>query len=151
MHFAAFSWRASAGWPTRAILVSSIKTTVRFSLVVSIRCQPNSHHNDHIVAQTKLGHTIGGIYMYVWAHTQRAPMSTNNHVSWETVLSMSFEMDVLRGKRPYRWTIWVGSLAALGHYHGLTWSSYILEHVTQLYLGLSYSLSIATLAELHVR
>jgi hypothetical protein len=98
------------------MLLSAIKTPVRFLVVVSIRCRPNNHH---IVALAKLGHTIGGIYMYVQARTQRAPMSTNNHASWETVLSMSFEVDVLRGKRPYRWTIWVGSLAALGHYHGL--------------------------------
>lgn len=27
--------------------------------------------------------------------------------SWETVFSAGFELSVLRGKQPYRWTIWV--------------------------------------------
>jgi hypothetical protein len=27
--------------------------------------------------------------------------------SWEMVFTMGFEIDILRGKRPYRWTIWV--------------------------------------------
>jgi len=27
-------------------------------------------------------------------------------LSWETVLTTGFEMDVLRRKRPYKWTIW---------------------------------------------
>ena len=111
---------------------------------------PMSAQQAHIVALIKLGHAIGGLYMYVRAHTRHAPMSTNN-VSWETVLSMGFELDVLRGKKPYRWTIWVSSLAAMGHHHSLNRNSYILEPVTQLYLGLSYSSSIRTPVEFHAR
>ena len=34
-----------------------------------------------------------------WAHV--------DPLSWETVFSAGFELSVLRGKRPYRWTIWV--------------------------------------------
>ncbi|KAI0245158.1 hypothetical protein BJV78DRAFT_622391 [Lactifluus subvellereus] len=41
------------------------------------------------LAMIKLDHAIAGIYI------------------WETVFTAGFELDVLRGKRPYRWTIWV--------------------------------------------
>jgi hypothetical protein len=43
-------------------------------------------------------------------------ISTNESVSWETLFTADFELDVLRGKRPYRRTIWV-SLYAMGHHH----------------------------------
>ncbi len=29
-------------------------------------------------------------------------------LSWETVFTAGFELNVFRGKQPYRWTIWVG-------------------------------------------
>ena len=29
--------------------------------------------------------------------------------SWEFVTTLDYEWDVLRGHRPFRWTIWVGS------------------------------------------
>ncbi|KAH9173730.1 hypothetical protein EDB89DRAFT_685629 [Lactarius sanguifluus] len=38
---------------------------------------------------TKLLHVLGGAYI------------------WETVMTAGFELDVLRGKQPYRWTIWI--------------------------------------------
>ncbi|KAN0132446.1 hypothetical protein V8E53_009872 [Lactarius tabidus] len=38
---------------------------------------------------TKLLHAVGGLYI------------------WETVFSAGFEVNVLRGKQPYRWTIWI--------------------------------------------
>jgi hypothetical protein len=38
---------------------------------------------------TKLLHAVGGLYI------------------WETVFSARFELNVLRGKQPYRWTIWI--------------------------------------------
>jgi len=41
------------------------------------------------IAFIKLSHAIGGIYI------------------WETVFTAGFELDVLRRRRPYRWTIWV--------------------------------------------
>ncbi|KAI0056440.1 hypothetical protein BV25DRAFT_1920985 [Artomyces pyxidatus] len=37
----------------------------------------------------KLNHVIGGLYI------------------WEMVTTCRFELNVLRGKRPYRWTIWI--------------------------------------------
>ncbi|KAI9442708.1 hypothetical protein H4582DRAFT_2073297 [Lactarius indigo] len=40
------------------------------------------------VALIKLDHSLAGIYI------------------WETVFTVGFELDVLRGKRPYKWTIW---------------------------------------------
>ncbi|KAI0250082.1 hypothetical protein BJV78DRAFT_619955 [Lactifluus subvellereus] len=39
--------------------------------------------------RTILDHAIAGIYI------------------WETVFTAGFELDVLRGKRPYKWTIWL--------------------------------------------
>ncbi|KAI0249135.1 hypothetical protein BJV78DRAFT_725090 [Lactifluus subvellereus] len=41
------------------------------------------------LAQIKLDHAIAGIYI------------------WETVFTARFELDVLRGEQPYRWTIWL--------------------------------------------
>ncbi|KAH8978333.1 hypothetical protein EDB86DRAFT_946610 [Lactarius hatsudake] len=38
---------------------------------------------------TKLFHALASLYI------------------WETVMSAGFELDVLRGKRPYKWTIWL--------------------------------------------
>ncbi|KAI0246156.1 hypothetical protein BJV78DRAFT_192697 [Lactifluus subvellereus] len=49
---------------------------------------PSVLFNDYL-AMIKLDHAIAGIYI------------------WETVFTAGFELDVLRGKRPYRWTIWL--------------------------------------------
>jgi len=51
---------------------------------------PSLLFNDYI-ALIKLNHALAGIFI------------------WEIVTTLSFEWDVLRGKRPYRWTIWVSS------------------------------------------
>ncbi|KAI0246162.1 hypothetical protein BJV78DRAFT_193727 [Lactifluus subvellereus] len=45
--------------------------------------------NKDYLALIKLDHAIAGIYI------------------WETVFTSVFELDILRGKRPYRWTIWL--------------------------------------------
>ncbi|KAH9954910.1 hypothetical protein BGW80DRAFT_381003 [Lactifluus volemus] len=44
---------------------------------------------DDYLALIKLDHALAGIYI------------------WETVFTAGFELDVLRRKRPYRWTIWL--------------------------------------------
>ncbi|KAI0248152.1 hypothetical protein BJV78DRAFT_839789 [Lactifluus subvellereus] len=49
---------------------------------------PSVLFNDYL-ALIKLDHAIAGIYI------------------WETVFTVGFELDVLRGKHPYRWTIWL--------------------------------------------
>lgn len=41
---------------------------------------------------------------------KRALIRTYDNSSWEILISFGFELDILRGKRPYRWTIWVSSL-----------------------------------------
>jgi hypothetical protein len=74
--------------------------------------------------------------MYV-SNFMRRKMCTDirvpNNLSWETVLTAGFELDVLRGKISYRWTIWVGSLLTVaGSYH------HLIEK--QLYLGTRYAL-----------
>ncbi|KAF8491210.1 hypothetical protein F5888DRAFT_1075666 [Russula emetica] len=33
---------------------------------------------------------------------------------WEYLTTLDFELDVIRGRRPYRWTIWIYSLARVG-------------------------------------
>ncbi|KAI0291213.1 hypothetical protein B0F90DRAFT_1778553 [Multifurca ochricompacta] len=45
--------------------------------------------HSHTVALIKLDHTLAGIYI------------------WEILFTAGFELDVLKGKRPYRWTIWI--------------------------------------------
>ncbi|KAI0248155.1 hypothetical protein BJV78DRAFT_839949 [Lactifluus subvellereus] len=49
---------------------------------------PSVLYKDYL-ALIKLDHVIAGIYI------------------WETVFTAGFELDVLRGKRPYRWSIWL--------------------------------------------
>jgi hypothetical protein len=63
-----------------------------------------------VVTEVKLDHAVAGIYMWVQACIEESMMSTNNNISWETVFTAGFELDVLRGKRPYKWTIWVSLL-----------------------------------------
>ena len=41
---------------------------------------------------------------------KRALIPSCNNLSWETVFTAGFELDVLQRKRPYRWTIWVSFL-----------------------------------------
>jgi hypothetical protein len=67
-------------------------------------------------ALIKLNHVIAGLYMYVFNFIHRKTFTdvrTQNKLSWETVLTAGFELDVLRGKISYRWTIWVGSLLTI--------------------------------------
>ena len=66
-----------------------------------------------LVAYIKLGHAISGVYMSVFdtiGRKTRVLTSGCNNPSWETVTTAGFDLEVLRGKRPYRWTIWVSSL-----------------------------------------
>jgi len=49
---------------------------------------PSVIYKDYLTL-IKFDHAIAGIYI------------------WETVFTAGFELDVLRGKRPYRWTIWL--------------------------------------------
>lgn len=52
--------------------------------------------------------------------------------SWEIAFTLGFELDIIRGKRPYRWTIWVSCLLLLDRSLGP-------ERMTrQLYLGTRY-------------
>ena len=67
----------------------------------------------------------------------RADIGRN--VSWETVFTADFELDVLRGKRPYRWTIWVSLSSHMVPNHRLNENSYTLEPATLAYLPSSFS------------
>ncbi|KAH9172790.1 hypothetical protein EDB89DRAFT_862214 [Lactarius sanguifluus] len=56
---------------------------------------------------TKLFHAIGSLYMCAHPYMQKGPTLIHTFTSWETVFTAGFELDVLRGKRPYKWTIWL--------------------------------------------
>ena len=72
-------------------------------------------------------------------------------LSWETMLTTNFELDVLRRKRPYKWTIWVGSLHHIEPHHHPNRSSYTLEPATQDYSPSSAYSSISTSTAFPVR
>jgi len=55
---------------------------------------PNVIARDYMVL-TKLFHTMGGLYI------------------WEFVTTLDYEWDVIQGRRPYRWTIWIYSFTRL--------------------------------------
>ena len=94
------------------ILPSLWKTIVRHAVSVSVYIIPHSHRLG-IVTFVKLGNTIAGVYMFVFAFNHRTAcvlILRYNDASWEFMITAGFELDVLRGKRPYRWTIWVSAL-----------------------------------------
>jgi hypothetical protein len=59
---------------------------------------------------TKLYHVVGGLYMWVglvatlFDSKLRGSTSTP---SWEFFTTLDYEWSVIRGRRPYWWTIWV--------------------------------------------
>lgn len=126
-------------WSTDKNPPSFSKITVR--LVVSA----NIVLDGHLVALIKLNHAIAGLYMCVRLHMQETgrwyPLNLKKNLSWETLLTVDFEFDVIRRKRPYRWTIWVSHLHHIGH-HQFNRSRYTLEPATPACLPSSaYSLS----------
>jgi len=80
----------------------------------------------HPVAFVKLNHVIAGIYMYVHLRRRehRVLILGCNNLSWETVITTGFELDMLRRKRPYKWTIWVSSLQHSKFYYRFNEGSY---------------------------
>jgi hypothetical protein len=110
-HTTTFTDRVSIIWSTGKIPPSFRKTTVRPAVSVSVNIIPYSHRL--VVAFIKLSHAVAGFYMFVFVFNDRkacALISSRNDPSWETAITAGFELDVLRGKRPYRWTIWVSAL-----------------------------------------
>ncbi len=95
--------------------------------------------DSHLVAFIKLNHVIAGIYMCVHLRGQedRVLILDSNNVSWETVMTTGFELDMLRRKRPYKWTIWVSSLRHSKLHCRSNESSYTLGPATQACLPLS--------------
>ncbi len=107
--------------------------------VVSVSA--NIAFDSHPVAFVKLYHAIAGLYLWVPLHRQDKRMLTSswNNASWETVFTAGFELDVLRGKRPYRWTIWVSTLLHMVNYHHFNECSYTSEHAIPSFLASSAS------------
>ena len=99
--------------------------------------------DSYLVSFIRLNHVIAGIYMcvYIRGREHRLLTLSYNNVSWETVITTGFELGMLRGKRPYKWTIWVSSLQYSKLYYRLNENSYTLGPVTRACLPLSaYSL-----------
>ncbi len=66
------------------------------------------------VALLKLSLTVDGLYMWVHVLQLRVtllPLTSTRllHTRWEFVTTLCYEWRVIRGRRPYRWTIWVCS------------------------------------------
>ena len=53
------------------------------------------------------------ICVFVLWTGKRVLISAYNNLSWETVFTAGFELDVIRRKRPYKWSIWVCSRVTL--------------------------------------
>jgi hypothetical protein len=76
-----------------------------------------------------LAHSKWDLYVRVFFCVDRSlsctPIPTS---SWEYITSLDFELDIIRGRRSYRWTIWVCSDRRLfacrypALRFGLTWS-----------------------------
>ena len=61
------------------------------------------------VASMKLSYTMGGLFMCVCHTSFELAHSLTPTSSWEFFTSLNYELSVIRGRRPYRWTIWVCS------------------------------------------
>ncbi|KAI0246167.1 hypothetical protein BJV78DRAFT_194485 [Lactifluus subvellereus] len=67
---------------------------------------PSVLYKDYF-ALIKLDHAIAGIYMCAHSPTQESEHRCELTTSVGRLFTAGFELDVLRGKRPYRWTIWL--------------------------------------------
>ena len=72
---------------------------------------------------------MGGLYMWVCrtALTLRSYHTPTQFFtsSWEFLTTLEYELGVIRGLRPYRWTIWVSSYVQFPLTHrspGMIWS-----------------------------
>ena len=140
--FSTLSERVSTRWSTGKIQPSFWMTPVR----PAASTLANIAIDSLLVAFSKLTHVIGGIYMCVrlyWQESVHWYRLQQLNLSWETVFTAYFELDMLRRKRPYKWTIWVSSFHPTrphDHFsHGEC--SYTLECATLLFLLSSTSSS----------
>ena len=49
------------------------------------------------------------ICTYILLRRPPTIMFINPHSSWEYITTLDFELDIILGRRSYRWTIWVCS------------------------------------------
>jgi hypothetical protein len=81
-------------------------------------CSPINWSVFSTAAIVHFWHVVDGLYMYVslpglcafassiYVTTQRR----TSVLSWDFFTTLDYEWDVIRGRRPYRWTIWVCGL-----------------------------------------
>ncbi|KAF8491223.1 hypothetical protein F5888DRAFT_1075822 [Russula emetica] len=65
------------------------------------------------------------VLKYFW-HT------TNGIYIWEYLTTLDFELDVIRGRRPYRWTIWIYSLTRVSTLTAVVLSFVALDTTTPI-------------------
>ena len=61
------------------------------------------------VTVAKLWHTVAGLYMYGLTISCACHAIQVSVYRWELVTTLDYEWRVIRGRIPYRWTIWVRS------------------------------------------
>ena len=87
---------------------------VYYAFSASLRKLKNPPGLIFSVALLKLSVTVDGLYMWVHILQLRVtlfPLTSGRplHIRWEFVTTLYYEWHVIRGHRPYRWTIWVCS------------------------------------------
>ena len=92
-----------------------------------------------------LWHLVDGVFMYVClaptALTSSLYVVTQSRASassWEFVTTLGFEWDVIRGRRPYRWTILVCSLSGFVVVHTITEDYWFLPATDILHYARSH-------------
>ena len=96
------------GWPISATLFKFPRIAVRvFSLSLELRRSP-----DLPSSNTQGALAFCGWFLYVGLHHWHFAV-TMCHIahfrtsSWEFLITLDYEWNIIRGRRRYRWTIWV--------------------------------------------
>ncbi len=106
------------GWWITTIQLRSLENKVRmFSPSGSGPCSPINWSVFSTAAIVHFWHVVDGLYMYVslpglgaLASSIYVTIKWRTSDSWEFFTNLDYEWDAIRGRRPYRWTIWVCSL-----------------------------------------
>jgi len=82
------------------------------------------------LAVHKFWHTVSGLFI------------------WEFFTTLEYEWDVLQGRRPYRWTIWVYSIARLSTLIGVVLGFVLMDTSTKIncQVGISFVISLSFLS-----
>jgi hypothetical protein len=81
-------------------------------MCVGVCCPSSALASPHhpvlwIVIVVKFLHAMSGLYMWVIAIFMYVTQFNPSCSSWEYFTTLDYEWRVIRGRLPYRWTIWV--------------------------------------------